>query len=64
MEAAGFTIQADGYGEGIVHFDPLDKAQARIAISLAKVRIRRVLSPEKAAALAVRLKVAREAKIA
>jgi hypothetical protein len=64
MEASGFTIANDGYGEGIGLFEPTDKAQARLAIKLAKVRIRRVLAPEQALALANRLKGAREAKAA
>jgi hypothetical protein len=64
LESAGFEIRNDGYGEGVAVFDSSNKAQARIAIKLAKVRIRRKLAPEQALALANRLKTAREAKTA
>ena len=52
----------DRYGEGIALFDPANKVQVRLALKLTGARIRKVLSPEQKATLAVRLLTARQAK--
>jgi hypothetical protein len=64
MTAAGFESRQDAETEGTCLFDPTDRAQAKLAIKLTGARAKRVLSPEKAKALAERLKAAREAKLA
>lgn len=51
MESAGFTVRQDGDTEGAAIFDPENKTQARLAIKLAKVKTRRVMSPAQLAHL-------------
>lgn len=62
--AAGFTIRQNGDAEGTALFNPEDKAQARFGLKLAGVKTRRQLSPERRAALACQLEVARAKKAA
>ena len=51
--AAGCQIKNDGDGEGVALFDPENQAQVRLAIQVAGVKRRRLLSPDaRAAALA------------
>jgi hypothetical protein len=57
--AAGMTPLQVGDAEGTFLFDPEDDAQARVAIKAARAKIRRLLTPEQAAAGAARLAAAR-----
>ena len=50
--AAGMTLHQDGETEGACLFNPDDEAQARLAIKLAGVKRRRVMSEAQRAALA------------
>ena len=59
--AAGFTVHQAGTNEGNLLFDPTDKHQAKVAISLCGCRERKPLSPEKAKALGARLLAGRQA---
>jgi hypothetical protein len=45
LETAGFAIRQNGHSEGIALFDPADDMQARLALTVAHVRIRRKASP-------------------
>src|SRR6267154_3374098 len=62
--AAGFTIRQNGDADGTALFNPEDKAQARFALKLAGIKTRRQLNPERRAALAIQLAVARTLKAA
>lgn len=64
LSAAGFVITQDGDAEGVALFDPADAKQARLAIKLAGVRVRREMSPEKREALVARLASARAVRAA
>jgi hypothetical protein len=44
LAAAGFEIRQDGDTEGTALFDPADARQAKLALKLARVRKRRILS--------------------
>ena len=57
--AAGMAVRQNGDGEGTLLFDPANAEQARLAVRLVKVRVRRVLTDEQRSALAARLAVAR-----
>lgn len=59
--AAGFTIQHEGDAECIALFDPENAVQAAVALELARVKRRRVMSPEQRIAAAERLAVVRKA---
>lgn len=61
LVAAGFTIRQEGDAECIALFDPENKVQSRLALKLAGVRIRRVMSPEQRIACAERLAAIRKA---
>jgi hypothetical protein len=61
---AGFTLKQNGDTEGACLFDPENKAQAKLALKVAGVRIRRELSPERREALANQLAAARATKAA
>lgn len=52
MKAAGFVIQLDCYGEGVGLFDPTNESQVKIALKVARIRPKRLLSPEHLAVLA------------
>jgi hypothetical protein len=60
LESAGITIRQDGDTEGIAIFDPADRKQARLALKLAGIRIRRALTPEQRQAMVDRLQHARK----
>jgi hypothetical protein len=49
--AAGMILRQNGDSEGSISFDPWNREQARLAIKIAKVRPKRVLSPEHKAKL-------------
>jgi hypothetical protein len=49
--AAGMTLHQNGDSEGSLLFDPDNDAQAKLAISIVKPRVKRILSPERRAAL-------------
>ena len=57
--AAGFRLVQEGDSEGIFVFDPSDKAQAKLAIKSARVRVKRQMTPEQVAVLSNRLAIAR-----
>jgi len=59
---AGFTVKQDGDAEGVVLFDPEDKAQAKLALKLAGIRTRQ-LSAERKAALTAQLAAVRMRKV-
>ena len=61
--AAGFTVIRDGDAEGIAVFDPENNDQARLALKLAGVRVRRRLSEEQRKLVADRLMVARRERL-
>ena len=52
---AGMTLRQEGDVEGVFLFDPANKAQAKLAIKVTRVKVRKQLSPERAAELATRL---------
>ena len=62
LEDAGFLIRQNGDTEGTALFDPDNWKQARLAIKLARIRNRKILSPEQRVIIAERLKRARESK--
>ena len=62
LVAAGFTIRQEGDAEGIALFDPENKAQSRLALKLAGIRVKRQLTEDQRKALADRLAVARAKK--
>ena len=55
-------IRQEGDAEGITLFDPENKAQSRLALKLAGIRVKRQLTEDQRKALANRLVVARENK--
>ena len=60
---AGFTLKQNGDAQGVMLFNPEDKAQAKLALKLAGIRTRQ-LSPERKAALAAQLMAARAKRAA
>jgi hypothetical protein len=46
LTAAGFTIRQNGDMDGTALFDHADAQQARLALKIARIRKRRVLTPE------------------
>ena len=50
--AAGMTIAQEGDDEAVFVFDPGDRVQAKLAIKNIRVRVKRRMTPERAAALA------------
>ena len=58
--AVGMTLIQDGEGEGCLIFDPMDRAQAKVAMTAIRARQKRVLTPEESATLAVRLAKGRQ----
>ena len=64
--AAGLEMRSQGEAESIFFFNPTDPTQVQLVVKLvgAKVRRRRVLTPEQRQALADRLEVARARKAA
>src|SRR5581483_11233089 len=60
--ASGMTQVQSADGEGAFTFDPADPAQAKVAIKGIRVRVKRQMSPEQAAAGAARLAAARTAQ--
>jgi hypothetical protein len=59
----GMVLTQDGDSEGCLSFDPQNAEQVKLAIKIAKVRIRKELSPERKAALAATLAVARVQRV-
>lgn len=51
LEAGGFVVKQEGDTEGIFTFDPANAKQSRLAIQMAKVKIRRIASPAQLAVL-------------
>jgi hypothetical protein len=64
LVAAGFTIKQDGDTEGTALFDPENCAQADVAFRVARIRVRKELTPERREALSARLSAARQSKTA
>jgi hypothetical protein len=58
--AAGFTIRQDGDTEGTALFDSTDPALSRLALRIARVKVRRQMSPAQRQATVDRLKHVRE----
>lgn len=58
--AAGFTIGQDGDTEGTALFDSTNPALSRVALRIARVKVRRQMSPAQRRAAVDRLKHARE----
>ncbi len=57
--AEGFVPKQDGDREGLLLFDPEDAAQGRVALKIARVKLRRTMSPKQVASLAAaRAKIA------
>ena len=59
----GMVLTQDGDSEGCLSFDPQNTEQVKLAVKIAKVRIRKKLSPERKAALAATLAVARVQRV-
>ena len=59
----GMALKQDGDSEGCLSFDPQNAEQVKLAVKIAKVRIRKELSPERKAALAATLAVARVQRV-
>lgn len=59
----GMALTQDGDSEGCLSFDPQSAEQVKLAVKIAKVRIRKKLSPERKAALAATLAVARVQRV-
>lgn len=59
--AAGFEIRQDGHCEGTALFDPANASQTRLALELARIRPRRVLTQAHRQTLLSRLASARQA---
>jgi hypothetical protein len=49
--SSGLTVRQDGDSEGCLSFDPANTEQAHLALKIARVRPKRVLSPEHKARL-------------
>jgi len=62
LTAAGFVIKQDGDTEGTAVFDAASEEQARLAIKVAGIKRRRVLSEAQKEALKQRLERTRFAK--
>lgn len=56
LTAAGFTIRQNGDLEGTALFNPANEQQARLALEIARVRKRRVVTPEQRQKLAERMR--------
>jgi hypothetical protein len=54
-------MHQNGDAEGIFVFDPVDPAQAKLAIKSVKAKVKRQVSPERLAALSATLAKARKA---
>lgn len=59
LVAAGFEIRQDSDSEGTALFDPANAAQVRLALKLARVRVRRELTEEQRQKLLDRMANAR-----
>jgi hypothetical protein len=53
--SVGMTVRQDGDSEGCLTFDPANPEQARLALKIARVRPKRAVSPERAAAMVATL---------
>lgn len=62
LEKVDCVCRQNGDIEGILTFNPAHKTQVQLAIKLARIRVKRVLTPEKRHALSIRLSNARIAK--
>ncbi len=56
LTAGGFTIRQNGDMEGTALFDPDNAHQARLALEIARIRKRRVLTPEQRQRMAIQLR--------
>lgn len=56
LTGEGFTIRQNGDMEGTALFDPANAQQARLALDIARIRKRRVLTPEQRQKMAVQLR--------
>jgi hypothetical protein len=56
LTAAGFTIRQNGDMEGTALFDPANEEQARLAVEIARIRKRRVVTPEQRKRMAERMR--------
>jgi hypothetical protein len=56
LTATGFTIRQNGDMEGTVLFDPENEQQARLALTIARIRKRRVLTAEQRQRMADRMR--------
>ncbi len=57
--AEGFSLKQEGDTEGTLLFEPENAAQARMALKIARVKSRRIMSPKQMASLAAaRAKIA------
>jgi hypothetical protein len=54
-EAIGMTVRQRGDSEGALSFDPANQEQVKLALKIARVRPKRVVSPERAAILVANL---------
>ena len=61
LVAAGFTVKQNAETEGTSLFNPEDAGQVRLAFKLARIHVRRALSPERRQALAAQLGASRQA---
>src|SRR2546426_11438739 len=61
LVTAGFTVKQNAETEGTALFNPEDAGQVRLAFKLARIRVRRELSPERRQALAAQLGASRQA---
>lgn len=62
--ALGMTLRQNGDSEGSLSFSPANGKQATLAVKICKARTKRILSPELAAAGALRLAAARAPRLA
>jgi len=62
--AAGMIVRQNADSEGCLSFDPRSRAQSKLAIQIARVRPKKVLSEEQKAVMASRLALARQARTA
>ena len=56
LTAAGFTIRQNGETEGTALFDPENEQQARLALEIARIRKRRVVTAEHRQRMAERMR--------
>ncbi|MGA8215555.1 MAG: hypothetical protein WB799_18300 [Candidatus Sulfotelmatobacter sp.] len=62
-KSIGMDCRQDGDSEGCLLFDGNNRPQVKLALQIARVRAKRVLSPERAAAGAARLAICRQNRL-